>query len=205
MSQDILAIGAHYDDVEMGCGGTLLKHTRRGDNVIVAVTTSDDPFAGDIKVRFKEQEQCNKLTGFNCIVFKNSDRIETIVGILDRLRPDILFYMHDKDTHQDHIRAHRIGAAVSRKKLITSYIYDGGSSYEFYPNIFSLIDFSEKHQLIHCFTSQIRRGTIKINIIKKKEMYWASLVSDEPEAHAEGFLAKKMIYRIGGDRSNGAI
>jgi len=197
MSKKILAIGAHYDDVEMGCGGTLMKHSRIGDSVIVAITSSDDPFAGDIVVRLEEQEESNKITGFNCSLFKRSISIETIVGILDRIRPDILFYMHDRDTHQDHIRAHRIGAAVSRKKLITSYVYDGGSSYEFYPNIFSLIEFSEKEKLIQCFKSQISRGTIKIDIIKKKEMYWASLVSSVPEAHAEGFLAKKMIYRIG--------
>lgn len=198
MNKDILAIGAHYDDVEMGCGGTLLKHIRMGDNVIVAITSSDDTRAGDVEVRLEEQEKSNEITGFNCTLFKRSASIETIVGILDRIRPHILFYMHDKDTHQDHIRAHRIGAAVSRKKLITSYVYDGGSSYEFYPNIFSLIEFSEKEKLIQCFKSQISRGTIKIDIIKKKEMYWASLVSSVPEAHAEGFLAKKMIYRIGG-------
>ncbi len=198
MSQDILAIGAHYDDVEMGCGGTLMKHSRIGDNVIVAITSSDDPLAGDVEVRLEEQEKSNEITGFKCMRFERSESIEYIVGILDMLKVDILFYMYDKDTHQDHIRAHRIGAAVSRKKLITSYVYDGGSSYEFYPNIFSLIEFSEKENLIQCFKSQISRGTIKIDIIKKKEMYWASLVSSVPEAHAEGFLAKKMIYRIGG-------
>ncbi|MGD2072611.1 MAG: PIG-L family deacetylase [Candidatus Thorarchaeota archaeon] len=198
MSKKILAIGAHFDDVEMGCGGTLMKHSRIGDNIIVAVTSSDDPFAGDIKVRLAEQKESNKITGFSLMTFKNSDSIESIIGLLDRIEPNILFYMHDKDTHQEHIRAHRVGAAVSRKKSITSYIYDGGSSYEFHPNIFSLIEFAEKERIISCFQTQIERGTIKIDIIKKKEMYWASLVSNNPEAHAEGFLAKKIIYKVGG-------
>lgn len=36
---NILAIGAHFDDVELGCGGTLAKHVADGDNVYVYVAT----------------------------------------------------------------------------------------------------------------------------------------------------------------------
>ena len=36
---NILAIGAHYDDIELGCGGTLAKHISKGDKVIVFVAT----------------------------------------------------------------------------------------------------------------------------------------------------------------------
>ena len=36
---NILAIGAHFDDVELGCGGTLAKHAQNGDNVYVYVAT----------------------------------------------------------------------------------------------------------------------------------------------------------------------
>ena len=33
MHKQILAISAHFDDIELGCGGTLAKHARAGDNV----------------------------------------------------------------------------------------------------------------------------------------------------------------------------
>lgn len=36
---NILAIGAHFDDVELGCGGALARHARQGDNVYVFVAT----------------------------------------------------------------------------------------------------------------------------------------------------------------------
>jgi LmbE family N-acetylglucosaminyl deacetylase len=36
---NILAIGAHFDDVELGCGGTLARHAKQGDNVYVFVAT----------------------------------------------------------------------------------------------------------------------------------------------------------------------
>ena len=31
----MLAVGAHADDVEIGCGGTVARHTRNGDNVVI--------------------------------------------------------------------------------------------------------------------------------------------------------------------------
>ena len=36
---NILAIGAHFDDVELGCGGTLARHVQQGDHVFVFVAT----------------------------------------------------------------------------------------------------------------------------------------------------------------------
>jgi len=37
---NILAVGAHFDDVELGCSGTLINHVRKGDNVTVLVLTN---------------------------------------------------------------------------------------------------------------------------------------------------------------------
>ena len=37
---NILAVGAHYDDVELGCSGTIINHVRKGDNVTVLVLTN---------------------------------------------------------------------------------------------------------------------------------------------------------------------
>ena len=36
---NILAIGAHFDDIELGCGGTLIKHVNDGDQVFAYVAT----------------------------------------------------------------------------------------------------------------------------------------------------------------------
>lgn len=192
----ILGIGAHYDDIEMGCGGTLIQHVKNGDRVIVAITSSDDPYAGDPKLRGKEQKASNDITGFESILFKNSDPINKIIGKLDLIKPDIIFSMYNKDTHQDHRRANEIGNSVGRKKNITTYTYDSGSAYEFYPNIFNLISFDDKEKLIQCFKSQIERGTIRIDLIRKKQMYWASMISDDPNAYAEGFVVRKLKYLV---------
>ena len=36
---NVLAVGAHYDDVELGCSGTLIKHVTKGDKVTILVIT----------------------------------------------------------------------------------------------------------------------------------------------------------------------
>lgn len=50
----ILALGAHYDDVEIGVGGTLLKHVNNGDKVFIAITDSDESRTGDLIIRYQE-------------------------------------------------------------------------------------------------------------------------------------------------------
>ncbi len=36
---NVLAVGAHFDDIELGCGGTLARHVQKGDDVTVYVAT----------------------------------------------------------------------------------------------------------------------------------------------------------------------
>uniref|UniRef100_A0A6M3IZG7 Putative N-acetylglucosaminylphosphatidylinositol de-N-acetylase n=1 Tax=viral metagenome TaxID=1070528 RepID=A0A6M3IZG7_9ZZZZ len=189
----ILALGSHFDDVEMGCGGTLVKHATNGDRVLIAITNSDDNLAGDIAIRREEQISACFLYGATFSLYKSSDPEHYIIKELDCLSPDILFIHFDKDTHQHHVRASRIGMSVGRKKNISAFFYDGGSSYDFHPNVFSIISMKKKLELVNCFKSQIDRGTIKINLMKKKEAYWGSLISNE-DVYAEGFIGSKLMY-----------
>ena len=65
---NILAIGAHPDDIEVSCGGTLLKYKAMGHNIFIALTTSGnqgsnlhtsrEEIAG---IREKEQLEAAKL------------------------------------------------------------------------------------------------------------------------------------------------
>ena len=52
----ILAIGAHPDDLEYGCGGALLRHVQRGDQVHLAIVT-DGSQGGDPELRRQEQRE----------------------------------------------------------------------------------------------------------------------------------------------------
>jgi LmbE family N-acetylglucosaminyl deacetylase len=195
----ILAIGAHYDDIEIGCGGTLLKHSKKGNEIFFGITSADEHRTGDIQERYQEQILSACLLGVSstCIFrFSYQDKVHDIVGELDKLNIDIVYTQHEFDTHQDHRRASIIGQAVGRKKEITTLFYDSGTSYDFYPNVFSMIDFNEKYKLMKCHKSQIEFGAVNLDIIKKKDSYRASLVSDNVNTYAEGLVIKKMIYEV---------
>lgn len=193
----ILALGAHYDDIEVGCGGTLLKHVEHGDEILFGITSSDEYRTGDMKHRYQEQILSAGILGVefeNIYTFSYHEEVHDIVGRMDNLNPDVIFVQHEFDTHQDHRRASIIGQALGRKRTITTVFYDSGSSYNFQPNVFSMINFDEKYKLMRCFKSQIELGTINLDIIKKKNEYWATLLIDEPNRYAEGFMVRKMLW-----------
>lgn len=198
-TKKILAMGAHFDDVEVGIGGTLLKHFERGDEIFVAILNTDEFRTGDPKVRLKEQKRAFKQLGVDkhhYILFKSTDKYPNIVSALDSIQPDIIYTPYYNDTHQAHRRCSKIGQSVGRKKNITTIFFYCGSSVDFNPNLFSIIDFDMKLELIKCHQTQIECGALKLNIRKKMEAYWASLVSYDDDCYAEGLIIRKMIYGV---------
>jgi len=197
----ILAIGSHYDDIEIGCAGTLRKHVENGDQVYFAITHTDEYRTGNILDRLKEQDKASEVLGIPkepryLFLFAETDTDAEVIGSLDQLDPDIIFAPFENDTHQHHRRSSIIAQAVGRKRHITTLFYDSGSTYDFYPNVFSMIDYDYKFKVLNCFKSQIEHGAINLDIVHKKNSYWASLVIDIPYSFAEGFVARKLLWII---------
>ena len=62
MRLDILAFGAHPDDIELGCGGTILKHINAGYSVgIVDLTKGELGTRGDKNIRAEETKKSNEV------------------------------------------------------------------------------------------------------------------------------------------------
>lgn len=199
LMRKILVLGAHYDDIEIGVGGTLFKHVIVGDKVFVAVTASDETKTGDPKLRYEEQSNSISILGIDkkdVSLFNINDDISDIVAYLDKLKPDILYTMFEFDTHQAHRKCSYIGQAIGRKLSTQVIFYNSGTSYDFTPNAFSMISFDFKQKLLKCFESQIALNAINIDIIQRRESYWASLITDAPNSYAEGFVIKKIVYEV---------
>ncbi len=115
----IIAFGAHIDDVEIGCGGTLAKAIKNGHEVLVIVMSlsSYQNYDGKILRTSKEATdeglQAIKRLGIkeeNFVVLDfpnkdipyNSGSVEKINEIIDTYRPDYIFTHWAFDTHQDH-------------------------------------------------------------------------------------------------------
>ena len=199
MGKTILAIGAHFDDIEIGVGGTLLKHRDFDDKIYLAITHSDEDKSGDVRDRIIEEFRSLDIININpsnLKLFYIRDKHTDIVWNLDQLNPDIIYTMYGNDSHYAHVEASKIGQAVGRKMYSQVILYNSGSSIDFTPNVFSIIDFDKKQELLNCFQSQIQRGSVNMDFIKRRESYWASLITDKPDTYAEGFVVRKMLYNI---------
>jgi len=109
---DILAFGAHPDDVELGCSGTILLQLSLGYKVgVVDLTKGELGTRGNAKIRLKEaniasqkmgvsfRENLNFLDGF----FENNknNKLE-VIKIIRLCRPDIILCNTRQDRHPDH-------------------------------------------------------------------------------------------------------
>ena len=118
MKVDILAIGVHPDDVELGCSGTLLKHIAMGKSVgIVDLTQGELGTRGSAELRMEEAEAARKLMG--AVVRENlemadgffqhtKENVLKISKALRTYRPEIVLANAITDRHPDHGRASKL-------------------------------------------------------------------------------------------------
>ncbi len=115
---DILAIGAHPDDVELAIAGTLWQQAQLGQRVgILDLTRGEMGTRGTPEIRHEEAQAAGEViglamrdnAGFDDAFFKHDDQhIEALVRYIRRWRPKQLIINAPDDRHPDHGRAHRL-------------------------------------------------------------------------------------------------
>lgn len=115
---DVLAIGAHPDDVELGCGATLAKLARAGRRVgILHLTRGEAGTRGTPEQRRREAERAAEILGAAHLAFLDCGdgalrtgpaEEDALIVELRRLRPELVFAPTPADRHPDHGRAHRL-------------------------------------------------------------------------------------------------
>ena len=113
---DILAIGVHPDDIELGCGGTIVKHIHLGFTLgAIDLTQGELGTRGSAEIRLKEAEASKKLMGLKFREnlgfedgFVTADNKAYQLEIVKRIRkyqPDIVLCNAIDDRHPDHPRS----------------------------------------------------------------------------------------------------
>ena len=189
----VLAIGAHPDDVEIGCGGALCKHHADYD-VLHILTLSRGAAGGDVNLRAAEAHNAAALLNARLEMANLRDRyitdgaetisiIETAIG---QLRPTHVYTHSLEDTHQDH-RAVHAATLVAARGVPNVYCYQTPSSTtEFKPHRFVDIThyIDKKIDLIGAYKSQVdRMESIQPDVILSTARYWgrfAGYVLAEP-------------------------
>ena len=123
MSVDVVAFGAHPDDVELGCGGTLAKLVRSGRSVgVVHLTRGEAGSRGTPERRRREAEAAAALLGaaeLRILDFGDGslrtgpEEEEALIAVFRELRPELVFAPTPADRHPDHARAHRLVLAAA--------------------------------------------------------------------------------------------
>jgi len=115
MKLDILAIGVHPDDVELGCSGTLINEIKRGKKAgIVDLTQGELGTRGTIETRYTEAADAARIIG--AVVrenlkmrdgfFRNDEEHQLqVIRILRKYQPEIVIGNILSDRHPDHGRA----------------------------------------------------------------------------------------------------
>lgn len=133
----IMVVGAHPDDPETAMGGTILKYTRAGNEVVVVyLTTGEAGIQGTIyaeaaKIRKAEALEACKIMGARPVFFGQIDGncvltpewYQKMKTLFDTEKPDMVFTHWPIDSHRDH----RICA-----DLVYDAWYDGGKKQAFY-------------------------------------------------------------------------
>lgn len=206
---NILIIGAHFDDAELGAGGTAAKLVAAGKKVYKITLTDNVTHFEQRKVdvdfessKMQSAQACAVL-GVEELPFEteecsrlqyNKDVMQRVESIIFQYDIDTVFIHFSEDMNQDHVEANRISLTAARhcrnvlEYQSNGYILDNA----FYPTYFvNISDFvQKKSEALGKYGSNHNRMNRLFTTILERNHIWG--YSNEVE-YAEGFRIVKMI------------
>lgn len=197
----ILGIGAHPDDLEFGCGGTLYQLAKRGHEIHLLVVTSGE-LGGSSATRRAEQECAARRLGakFYWGGFRDTDIPMTreLIQLVERhiadIKPDMIFTHHMEDTHQDHRKVSQATVTASRYTRNVLF-YEVPSTTNFSPTVFVDIGkvLPRKLDLLRCHKSQVYKTNVpKLSIIESVKSTAIFRGYQDRVKYAEAFVPQRL-------------
>jgi bacillithiol biosynthesis deacetylase BshB1 len=118
MKLDILAFGAHPDDIELGAAGTLIAHVHQGKSIgLIDLTYGELGSRGNKEIRLQEATRAKEIIGAVTRMnlgmadgfFQNDEKHQKeLIRIIRHFKPDIVICNAPSDRHPDHGRASQL-------------------------------------------------------------------------------------------------
>jgi LmbE family N-acetylglucosaminyl deacetylase len=180
----ILAVGAHPDDIELFCGGVLIRSIREGHEVRCIVCSDGETEGKGFgnKERIEEQKRAWEFIGVkkgyllslpDGHLQHNLELTDKIDKIIKEYKPDVVFSHSEVDPHQDHSNVSKCVRSANRTwefNWITYCPYDLRSA--FLPNFFVGLDgdFEAKKKLLSIFKTQADRWYFREEVLISRSM-----------------------------------
>jgi N-acetylglucosamine malate deacetylase 1 len=216
---ELLVIGAHPDDVEIGMGGTIATSVHQGHRVTILDLTDGEPTPmGSPERRRAESEAAARALGVErriTLPLPNRYLVDTVENrvavaeVIREVRPEILFLPYGVDAHPDHVAAERLGEAARFYAKLTKTEMRGDPHYprrilHFFCTHYRLhvhpdcvLDISDqierKLESVACYGSQFneeRGNTGVLDAIRTVAAYWGTRIR---RPYGEPFASKEAI------------
>jgi len=187
----VLVISPHTDDAELGCGGTISKIIRNGDEVFCLVLSkamatgesripkkADDTVFNELRASMKElgipdERVFTFQFPTRYLYSMRQDILDRIIEVRKEIEPDIIFLPNTQDFHQDHMVVSKEGIRAFKNKTIYGYEYPWNnlSSTVNCLSVLDKQDIQTKLKAIGKYKSQRERPYMKKDFI----LSWARL------------------------------
>jgi LmbE family N-acetylglucosaminyl deacetylase len=201
---NVLAIGAHPDDIELGCAGTLIKHVASGDPVTMLVVTMGEVGPGAVSERQSEQRRAADVIGADVLFghlpdcevsLRELELVHLIESAIRQTEATVIYTHGLLDTHQDHraVALASLGAARHCGRILC---YDAPSSYGFTPTVFTDISDSleKKVAALQCHTSQVEASVMASPELVRTSAGYRGHQARVPAA--EGFMPHRLVLAV---------
>ncbi|USK58610.1 bacillithiol biosynthesis deacetylase BshB1 [Peribacillus asahii] len=218
---DILAFGAHADDVEIGMGGTLAKYAQMGKKILICdLTKAEMSSNGTVERRIEEANQAAKILGVERMSLNLPDRglymkeeyIREIITVIRTYKPTLVFAPYTVDRHPDHGNASRLveeavfsagvrkymenaGLGAHRVQNVYFYMINGFHKPDFVMDISAFMQ--KKIDSLKAYESQFVKSDATVDTplvngyIETVEARERMFGKEVGVTYAEGFMSKK--------------
>jgi LmbE family N-acetylglucosaminyl deacetylase len=204
--RDVLAIGSHPDDIELGCGATLLAHVAAGHRVTMLVMTGGENGPGDggqVRGRRHEQERAAATIGAqlrwgglrDCTVAPDAGTIGLIESVIAETQADLVYVHAPEDSHQDH-RAVAAATLSAARRLSRVVHYQSPSTLAFAPSVFVDVTayLSGKLAALKAHASQVELSAmVEPDAVVAAARYWGAQAR---VGYAEAFTPTRMVLDL---------
>ncbi len=201
----ILFLGAHCDDIEIGCGGTILRLRESAPEAEIrwVIFSSDEVRrreAIDSAARFLGEKSADSIRiesfrdGF--LPYAGAQIKDVFEDLKSDVSPDLIFTHHRDDRHQDHRLVNELTWNTWRNHTILEYEipkYDGDLGQ---PNVFVAVGPEQVERkvksVLEAFSTQTSKDWFDADTLRAI-MRLRGVESNAPERYAEAFYARKLV------------